>query len=153
MLNRKLQLHCFLSFYFSGWRKTEYLVLCPPALLTKVIYLIGWYWPGLRSQRILALITINSEIISAENHCFTSDSALHITWKSLNIAVSILISSEKPIFQSSNISAEQRCFSANFLWDSSEQRWFFVESRWHFQSNFQFFSKYFEVPQFRGTAF
>ena len=35
--------------------------------------------PRLRSQRISALITSNSELISVDQRCFSSDSALYIT--------------------------------------------------------------------------
>ena len=86
--------------------------------------------------------------------CFSSDSALYITWKSLNSDYSALISAEKSIFQSSTISAELRCFSADFRWNSSAQRWFFVALVWNFSVQFStFFSKHFEVPHARGTKF
>ena len=103
--------------------------------------------PELRSQSISALINSRSEIISADQRCFTSDSALHITWNSLKSTDSALISDEKLIFQSSEINAEQRCFSIDFLWNISEQRWFFVDSAWHFSVQFsicfQIILKYF----------
>ena len=41
---------------------------------------------GLRSQKISALITSDSENISADQYLFSFDSTLYVTWKSLNSA-------------------------------------------------------------------
>ena len=74
------------------------------------------FHPGLRSHRISALITSDSEIISADQLCSSSDLGMYITWESLN-------SAKKSIFQSSKRSAEEHCFSIGFFWNSTEQRW------------------------------
>ena len=99
-----------------------------------------------RSPKILALITSDSEIISGDHRCFSSDSGLHINWKSL-------ISSEKSIFQSSKIIAEQDVsvlISSETALNSADFSWIQDDI---FQFNFQFFSKHCEVPQYRGTKF
>ena len=51
---------------------------------------------------------------------FRSVSALFIIWKSLNSADSALNSAENGNFQSSKSALKQRCFSADFLWNSAD---------------------------------
>ena len=107
--------------------------------------------PGLRSWRISALITSDSETISAVSVLIQQCTLPKNLWTVLKnqffrAAKSALFQRWFPL--------NQNCFSADFIWKSSEQRWFFVDSRWHFSVQFLFFfSKQFEVLLFRGTKF
>ena len=56
--------------------------------------------PVLKSQRISALVISDSKTISTNQRCFSSDSGLYITLKSLNSANSALFSVEKSISKS-----------------------------------------------------
>ena len=48
-------------------------------------------------------------------------------------------------------STDSELNSADFLWNSAEQRWFLINSEWQFLVHFSPFSRVFEVPQFQGT--
>ena len=107
--------------------------------------------PRLTSQRHSALISSDSEYfqvcLSAVHYLKISETALIQLWTAL----------KTEIFRAQN----QRCISANFLWNtddsglnstdflwnSDEQSWFLADSEWQFLVHF-FSPKFSEVPQF-----
>ena len=99
---------------------------------------------GMMSQRISELVTSDSEIITVVSVLIQRCTLPESLWRALIQNWSEL----KNQFFSAAKSAPN---SADCLWKSFEQRWFFVDSDKIFSLIFIFFSKYFKVLQLQGT--
>ena len=131
-------------------RKTNLFFLSKKFFVSLVCYKIDSYIPGLTSQRHSPLISSDSEYFQV---CFSAVHYLKISeqrwfsseqrWKRKFSeqknqrwirAVSALIFSETAlkhqIFRTKKSALNQSRFSADFLWNRAEQRWFFLKQRW-----------------------
>ena len=139
----------------SGLRQTPCVFEClndfPPSMH------FSWRIPGLTSQRHSALINSDSEHFQvcfsavhylkiSEQRWFSSEQRWKRKFSELKNqrwirAVSALIFSETElifsetalkhqIFRAKKSALNQSCFSADFLWNRAEQRWFSLTQRW-----------------------
>ena len=93
---------------------------------------------------------------------FSSDSALLITWKSLNSADFLWTALKTKIFRAKNQHWKSLIFSRNradsdlnravLIWNNAEHRWFLTNSEWQFSVTFfNFFCEIFKSTSSRGT--
>ena len=109
--------------------ESEYFQVCFSAVHYLKISEQRWFSSEQRWKRKFSELKI-----SAETALFSSETELIQSWTALIFSETELIFSEialkLEIFRAKKSALNQSCFSADFLWNRAEQRWFSLTQRW-----------------------